>query len=100
VDYDAKVTDLDTRRSAHTEAPRPTRNAAAFIIDYITTHAGPDGWVKVSYIREAGAAQGYKWDALHQARKLSTSPRIITSNTGPQSLWRVGADDDRKEEPA
>lgn len=94
-DHSQNVTDLDTRRSTHNEGPQPTRNAAAFIVDFITQNADPDGWVKVSQIRTAGADQGYKWDALHQARKLSTAPRIVTSNRGPMSMWRV-ADEDRQ----
>jgi hypothetical protein len=83
------VTDLDTRRSIHHDAPRPTRTAHAFIVDYITAHAGPDGWVPVSQIRAAGAAEGHQWDALHRARKASATPRIVTSNTGPNSSWRI-----------
>jgi hypothetical protein len=86
---EATVTDLDTRRSAHNEAPRPTRTALAFILAYITTHANEDGWVPVSQIRAAGVAEGHQWDALHRARKASTTPRIATSNTGPNSSWRV-----------
>jgi hypothetical protein len=89
VDPDATVTDLDTRRSAHNDVPRPTRTAHAFIVAHIAAHAGSDGWVAVSQIREAGAAEGHEWDALHRARRTSTSPRIITSATGPKSLWRV-----------
>jgi hypothetical protein len=85
----ANITDLDSRRSTHSEAQRPTRTAHAFIVDYITRHAGPDGWVPVSHVREAGAAEGHHWDALHRARKTSTTPRIVTSRTGPNSAWRV-----------
>lgn len=86
---DGIVTDLDSRRSAHNEAPRPTRTAIAFILAYITAHADAAGWVPVSQIREAGAAEGHQWDALHRARKASRSPRIATSNTGPNSSWRI-----------
>ena len=63
--------------------------AIAFILAYITAHADAAGWVPVSQIREAGAAEGHQWDALHRARKASRSPRIATSNTGPNSSWRI-----------
>ena len=89
---DATVTDLDSRRSVHMEAPRPTRPAIAFMKDYIAAHADAAGWVPVSQIRAAGAAEGYQWDALHRARKASTNPRIVTSNTGPNSSWRIAND--------
>lgn len=90
------VTDLDTRRSTHTDSPRPTRTALSFILAYLNAHAGTDGWVAVSQVRAAGAAEGHQWDALHRARKTSTTPRIATSRTGPNSSWRI----ERAEETA
>lgn len=88
-DRPATVTDLDSRRSHESERPLPTRSAAAFIAAYINENAGPEGWVKVSHLRDAAAAEGYQWAALKRARQKSSNPAIETSNTGPQSMWRI-----------
>lgn len=88
-DQSATVTKLDSRRSHESERPLPTRSAAAFIAAYINENAGPEGWVKVSRLRDAAAAEGYQWAALKRARQKSSNPAIETSNTGPQSMWRI-----------
>ncbi|MGV0700825.1 hypothetical protein [Mycolicibacter sinensis] len=88
-DQSATVTNLDSRRSHETERPKPSRPAVEFIRAYIAANAGPDGWVKVSQIYAAAAAEGYQWTAIKRARQLSTNPVIETSNTGPQSMWRI-----------
>lgn len=85
----ATVTDLDSRRSHESERPIPTRPALEFITAYIARNAGPEGWVKVSQLRATAEAEGHSWPALKKARENSTNPRIVSSNTGPRSMWRI-----------
>ena len=80
------------RRRQQTRPPAPTRTALAFILAYITTHAGTEGWVPVSEVYAAGIAEGHTRDALKAARLKSTDPRIDSTNTGPNSMWRIAAE--------
>ena len=88
-DQSATVTALDSRRSADSDRPAPTRTALAFILSYITDHAGVEGWVPVSQIYAAGIAEGHTREALKGARLKSTDPVIESTNTGPNSMWRI-----------
>lgn len=76
------------RRRQQTK-PVPTRKALDFVLGYIDSHAGPDGWVQVSQLYAAGMAEGHSRGAIKQARITSTEPRIESTNVGRNSMWRI-----------
>ncbi|WP_225507763.1 DUF3631 domain-containing protein [Mycolicibacterium fortuitum] len=80
------------KRRRQQTRPMPTRTALDFIVAYITAHGGPDGWVGVSQIYAAGIAEGHTREALKGARLKSTDPRIESTNTGRNSMWRIAAE--------
>ncbi|WP_454788507.1 hypothetical protein [Mycolicibacterium lutetiense] len=88
----ATVTDLNTRRSHEPERPMPTRTAREFVLAYMATHAGENGWTPVSQVYAAGTAEGHSRDAIKAARLNSTDPRIDSTNTGRNSMWRIAAE--------
>jgi hypothetical protein len=86
--YD-NVTDLESRRSTDLDATVPTRTALEFIVAHLRLHGGQNGWVAVSQIYTSGIAEGHTRDAIKAARIKSRDPHIESTNTGPNSMWRL-----------
>ena len=88
-DHSTNVTTLETRRPVDPHRELPTRTAGEFITAYLGDHAQPNGWLQVSQIYAAGTAEGHSRDALKAARLNATDPRIESTNTGRNSMWRI-----------
>lgn len=81
----SNITDLDSRRSSGSSP----QTAAAWLSEWITTNADPDGWVKPSDALAAGEAAGHNRAAIIKARQVYADPPIESSGTGRRSMWRI-----------
>jgi hypothetical protein len=79
------VTDLDSRRSQDSYP----ETAASWLSKWITTNAGPDGWVKPGDALAAGEAAGFNRAAIIKARQVYADPPIESSGIGRRSMWRI-----------
>jgi hypothetical protein len=81
----ATVTDL----LAHKSVASQPQTAAAWLSEWITANAGPDGWVKPGDALAAGEAAGHNRAAIMKARQIYADPPIESSGIGRRSKWRI-----------